>query len=144
MLSGEEGDQQLVERVQKGDKRAFDVLVLKYQHRIYSLVTRFVRDPDEVQDVVQEAFIKAYRNLNQYRGGSFKAWLLRIAKNLCIDHYRKNYARRREWEVPGGLDENQVASPADTADSSASDWREILSRGVGALAPQQKMVFICM
>jgi hypothetical protein len=63
MSSAEETDHQLVERVQKGDRRAFDVLVLKYQHRIYSLVTRFVRDPDEVQDVVQEAFIKAYRAL---------------------------------------------------------------------------------
>ena len=62
-LPPEDDDAQLVVRVQKGDKRAFDVLVLKYRHRIYSLCSRFVRDPDEVQDVVQEAFIKAYRAL---------------------------------------------------------------------------------
>ena len=94
MLSGEEGDQQLVERVQKGDKRAFDVLVLKYQHRIYSLVTRFVRDPDEVQDVVQEAFIKAYRALPGFRGESaFFTWLYRIAINTA-KYYLVSRARR--------------------------------------------------
>ena len=97
MLSGEEGDQQLVERVQKGDKRAFDVLVLKYQHRIYSLVTRFVRDPDEVQDVVQEAFIKAYRALPGFRGESaFFTWLYRIAINTA-----KNYLVSRARRPPG-------------------------------------------
>lgn len=97
MLSGEEGDQQLVERVQKGDKRAFDVLVLKYQHRIYSLVTRFIRDPDEVQDVVQEAFIKAYRALPGFRGESaFFTWLYRIAINTA-----KNYLVSRSRRPPG-------------------------------------------
>ena len=97
MFSGEEGDQQLVERVQKGDKRAFDVLVLKYQHRIYSLVTRFIRDPDEVQDVVQEAFIKAYRALPGFRGESaFFTWLYRIAINTA-----KNYLVSRSRRPPG-------------------------------------------
>jgi len=97
MFSGEEGDQQLVERVQKGDNRAFDVLVLKYQHRIYSLVTRFIRDPDEVQDVVQEAFIKAYRALPGFRGESaFFTWLYRIAINTA-----KNYLVSRSRRPPG-------------------------------------------
>jgi RNA polymerase sigma-70 factor (ECF subfamily) len=97
MFSGEEADQQLVERVQKGDKRAFDVLVLKYQHRIYSLVTRFIRDPDEVQDVVQEAFIKAYRALPGFRGESaFFTWLYRIAINTA-----KNYLVSRSRRPPG-------------------------------------------
>ena len=87
MIPGEEADQQLVERVQKGDKRAFEVLVLKYRHRIFSLVLRFVRDPDEVQDVVQEAFIKAYRALPAFRGDSaFYTWLYRIAINTAKNH----------------------------------------------------------
>ncbi|MFZ1834870.1 MAG: RNA polymerase sigma factor RpoE [Pseudomonadales bacterium] len=86
-MPGEEADQQLVERVQKGDKRAFEVLVLKYRHRIFSLVLRFVRDPDEVQDVVQEAFIKAYRALPAFRGDSaFYTWLYRIAINTAKNH----------------------------------------------------------
>ncbi|MCP4880055.1 MAG: RNA polymerase sigma factor RpoE [Gammaproteobacteria bacterium] len=80
-------DQQLVERVQAGDKRAFDLLVLKYQHKIISLVGRYVRDQHEAMDVSQEAFIKAYRALKNFRGDSqFYTWLYRIAINTA-----KNY-----------------------------------------------------
>lgn len=66
----QEQDQQLVERVQRGDKRAFDLLVLKYQHKILGLIVRFVHDAQEAQDVAQEAFIKAYRALGNFRGDS--------------------------------------------------------------------------
>ena len=77
-------DQLLVERVQKGDKRAFDLLIQKYQHRIVSLVSRYVSDPSEAQDVAQEAFIKAYRAIKRFRGDSaFYTWLYRIAINTA-------------------------------------------------------------
>ena len=80
-------DHQLVSRVQKGDKRAFDLLVLKYQYKLQAIVSRFVRDTDEVADVTQEAFIKAYRALPKFRGDSqFYTWLYRIAINTA-----KNY-----------------------------------------------------
>jgi RNA polymerase sigma-70 factor, ECF subfamily len=87
MIAGEDADQQLVQRVQNGDKRAFELLVLKYQHRIYSLISRFVRDADEVQDVAQETFIKAYRALPAFRAESaFYTWLYRIAINCAKNH----------------------------------------------------------
>ena len=71
-------DEQLVARVKKGDSRAFDLLVLKYQHKIMALISRYVHDQDEVQDVAQEAFIKAYRALPKFRGDSaFYTWLYR-------------------------------------------------------------------
>ena len=80
-------DQQLVARVQKGDKRAFDLLVLKYQHKIFAIIGRYVRDHAEVQDVAQEAFIKAYRALGNFRGDSaFYTWLYRIAINTAKNH----------------------------------------------------------
>ena len=80
-------DQELVRRVQQGDKKAFDVLVMKYQQRIVKLISRYVRDQDEVLDVTQEAFIKAYRALANFRGDSaFYTWLYRIAINTA-----KNY-----------------------------------------------------
>lgn len=80
-------DQQLVKRVQKGDKRAFDLLVLKYQHKIFSIIGRYVRDQAEVQDIAQEAFIKAYRALPKFRGDSaFYTWLYRIAINTAKNH----------------------------------------------------------
>ena len=83
-MSPEASDQQLVERVQRGDKTAFDLLSLKYQHRILALVGRYVRDADEVMDVTQEAFIKAYRALPRFRGDSqFYTWLYRIAINTA-------------------------------------------------------------
>ncbi len=90
-------DQQLVERVQAGDKRAFDLLVIKYQHKILGLVSRYVRDTSEVQDVTQEAFIKAYRALPRFRGDSaFYTWLYRIAINTA-----KNYLMAKSRRPPG-------------------------------------------
>ncbi len=80
-------DQELVERVQRGDKRAFDLLVLKYQPKIFGLIARYVHDSHEVQDVAQEAFIKAYRALPRFRGDSaFYTWLYRIAINTAKNH----------------------------------------------------------
>ena len=80
-------DQTLVEQVQRGDKQAFDVLVLKYQNKIIQLVNRYVHDSDEARDVAQEAFIKAYRAIGRFRGDSaFYTWLYRIAINTA-----KNY-----------------------------------------------------
>lgn len=95
---GEENtDKRLVELVQKGDKKAFDILVLKYQHRIVKLISRYVRDSSEVYDVAQEAFIKAYRALPGFRGESaFYTWLYRIAINTA-----KNYLIAQNRRPPG-------------------------------------------
>jgi RNA polymerase sigma-70 factor (ECF subfamily) len=80
-------DQALVERVQQGDKSAFDILVLKYQSKIIQLVNRYVHDPDEAMDVAQEAFIKAYRAIGRFRGDSaFYTWIYRIAINTAKNH----------------------------------------------------------
>jgi len=77
-------DKELVARVQRGDKKAFDMLVLKYQQKVLNLVSRYVRDSSESQDVAQEAFIKAYRALPSFRGESaFYTWLYRIAINTA-------------------------------------------------------------
>ena len=87
MSADREADQVLVERVQRGEKRAFDLLVLKYQHKVANLISRYVRDPAEVLDVTQEAFIKAYRALPKFRGDSaFYTWLYRVAINTAKNH----------------------------------------------------------
>lgn len=91
-MSERDVDAELVDRVQRGDKRAFDLLVLKYQRKIMRLLSRMVRDSSEVEDVAQEAFIKAYRALPQFRGDSaFYTWLYRIAINTA-----------RNWQVANG------------------------------------------
>ncbi len=80
-------DQQLVERVQRGDKRAFNLLVVKYERRLVRLLSRLVRDPHEVEDVAQETFIKAYRALPTFRGdAAFYTWLYRIGINTAKNH----------------------------------------------------------
>jgi RNA polymerase sigma-70 factor (ECF subfamily) len=87
MTSNKAADQLLVERVQNGDKKAFDVLVLKYQQKVANLISRYIRDPAEVLDVTQEAFIKAYRALPKFRGESaFYTWLYRVAINTAKNH----------------------------------------------------------
>ena len=96
MSDNQQTDQQLVSRVQKGDRRAFDLLVIKYQPKILSLIGRFVYDSSECQDVAQEAFIKAYRALPNFRGDSqFYTWLYRIAVNTA-----KNYLVSRGRKTP--------------------------------------------
>ncbi len=86
-MSERSNDQILVERVQNGDKKAFDLLVIKYQSRIVKVITRYMRDPVEALDLAQEAFIKAYRALPNFRGDSaFYTWLYRIAINTAKNH----------------------------------------------------------
>ncbi|MFT6265884.1 MAG: RNA polymerase sigma-70 factor (ECF subfamily) [Oleiphilaceae bacterium] len=87
-------DQKLVVRVQKGDKKAFDMLVIKYQGKVASIISRYVKDHHEIADVSQEAFIKAYRALENFRGESaFYTWLYRIAIN-CAKNYLTSKGRR--------------------------------------------------
>ncbi|MCJ8320327.1 MAG: RNA polymerase sigma factor RpoE [Colwellia sp.] len=86
-MSEQNVDQELVERVQRGDKNAYNLLVTKYQHKVASLVSRYVRNQSDVPDLVQEAFIKAYRALATFRGDSaFYTWLYRIAVNCAKNH----------------------------------------------------------
>ena len=106
-------DQILVERVKRGDKKAFDALVLKYQGRILNLVSRFVHEPGDAGDVAQEAFIKAYRALPGFRGESaFYTWLYRIAINTA-----KNYlasAGRRVLDRTADFDDMEQIDTSDT------------------------------
>jgi RNA polymerase sigma-70 factor (ECF subfamily) len=117
-------DYELVLRVQKGDKRAFDLLVLKYQYKVHSIIARFIRDSDEVKDVVQEAFIKAYRALPNFRGDSqFYTWLYRIAVNTA-----KNYLVARSRRPPSSdvdLDDAEFYSGSEQLKDVSSPENEL-------------------
>jgi RNA polymerase sigma-70 factor (ECF subfamily) len=105
-MSDREIDQQLVERAQRGDKHAFELLVTKYQRKLVRLLSRFIRDATEVEDVAQEAFIKAYRALPNFRGDSaFYTWLYRIGINTA-----KNYlvAMGRRAPTTTGMDAEEA------------------------------------
>ena len=111
--SAPDADQLLVTRVQQGDKKAFDVLVLKYQHRIMAVVSRFIRDHAEVQDVAQEAFIKAFRALPNFRGDSaFYTWLYRIAINTAKNHLVSRGRRPPSSDID--VDDAEFLSESDS------------------------------
>ena len=104
-----QADQELVSRVQSGDKRAFNLLVIKYQQKVANLIGRYLRDTTEVQDVTQEAFLKAYRALPGFRGDSaFYTWLYRIAINTV-----KNYLVAQGRRPPGDDVDAEVAEQMD-------------------------------
>ncbi|HRF87447.1 MAG: RNA polymerase sigma factor RpoE [Cellvibrionales bacterium] len=99
-----DSDEQLVARVQKGDKRSFDLLVLKYQHKVLALVRRYVKDHAEAEDVAQESFVKAYRAIGSFRGDSaFYTWLYRIAVNTA-----KNALDARKRRPASDVDIDEV------------------------------------
>jgi len=111
-MSERGNDQKLVVRVQQGDKTAFDLLARKYQHKIAKLVSRFVRDRSEVEDVTQEALIKAYRAIGSFRGESaFYTWLYRIAVNTA-----KNYLESMGRRPPGSDMEIEGAELIESGD----------------------------
>jgi RNA polymerase sigma-70 factor (ECF subfamily) len=134
-MSVEASDLSLVQRVQRGDRGAFDVLVLKYQHKVVKLVLRYVRNPAEAEDVAQEAFIKAYRALPKFRGDSaFYTWLYRIAINTA-----KNAAASRgrspiEYELDRDGEESYdvQARMKDTATPEALAMTEEIRSTVNA------------
>ena len=93
-------DLEIVKRVQRGDKSAFDLLVIKYQHKLAKLITPYVRDRDDVLDVVQESFIKAYKALPRFRGDSaFYTWLYRIAINTAKNYLTAQSRRPPRFDV---------------------------------------------
>ncbi|SDB06286.1 RNA polymerase sigma-70 factor, ECF subfamily [Pseudidiomarina indica] len=118
-MSEQEIDKVLVERVQQGDQRAFDLLVKKYQHKVMSLISRYVKQPADVPDVAQETFVKAYRALANFRGDSaFYTWLYRIAVNTA-----KNYLVAQGRKPPANdvdADEAEYYEGSEALRDSAS------------------------
>ncbi len=114
-------DRLLVKKVQSGDKRAFDMLVVKYQHRIMALVNRYVQDSAEIQDIAQEVFIKAYRALADFRGDSaFYTWLYRIAVNTAKNHL-VTMGRRPPTQDIDVIDAEQFSDARGLRDMASPD-----------------------
>jgi RNA polymerase sigma-70 factor (ECF subfamily) len=142
-------DQLLVERVKAGDKHAFDLLVLKYQHRIIKLIMRYVKDPAEAMDVSQDAFLKAYRAIPNFRGDSaFYTWMYRIAINTAKNHlvaarrrplqYAVDISEPEEFEWHPGLQES------DSPDGQAmgDDLRATIEKTIAELPDELRSAII--
>jgi len=129
-MSERDVDAELVARVQKGDKRAFDLLVLKYQRKIMRLLSRMIRDQGEIEDVAQEAFIKAYRALPQFRGESaFYTWLYRIAINTARNWQAANN-RRPSMSSVIETDDNETFDQIDNLTDISTPESLMASRQV--------------
>ena len=128
-MSEQNVDQQLVERVQRGDKNAFNLLVTKYQHKVANLVSRYVKNQSDVPDIVQEAFIKAYRALPNFRGDSaFYTWLYRIAVNCA-----KNQLVSSGRKPPGSdieIEDAEVYDSGEALRENASPEKLLLTQEI--------------
>lgn len=131
-MSSQDVDRELVARAQRGDKRAFELLVEKYQRKLARLLSRFVRDPSEVEDVTQEAFIKAYRALPGFRGDSaFYTWLYRIGINTA-KNYLMALGRRAPTSTEVEAEEAEGFEEADQLRDINTPESVLLSNEIGA------------
>ncbi|WP_299024188.1 sigma-70 family RNA polymerase sigma factor [uncultured Thermanaerothrix sp.] len=119
-----------IARALEGDLEAFNQLVLTYQDSAYNLAYRMLNDPDAAADVTQIAFIAAYRNLKTYRGGSFRAWVLRMVTNACYDELRRRKRRPTVTLEPFNRDEEEIESPTWLADNHLSPEEAVQMREV--------------
>ena len=139
-LSNRVSDQLLVDRVKAGEKHAFDLLVLKYQHKIIKLIMRYVKDPAEALDVSQEAFLKAYRALPKFRGDSaFYTWMYRIAINTAKNHLvaasRRPLNHAAEISEPEEFDWHPRLQNSDSPEGQAmgDELRQVLQATIESL-----------
>lgn len=121
---------QCIARALEGDLEAFNQLVLAYQDSAYNLAFRMLNDPDAAADVTQSAFIAAYRSLKTYRGGSFRAWVLRMVTNACYDELRRRKRRPTVALEPLNRDEEEIESPAWLMDDHLSPEEMVQLREV--------------
>ena len=135
-MGDREVDQQLVERAQRGDKHAFELLVVKYQRKLGRLLSRFIRDPAEVEDVTQEAFIKAYRALPSFRGDSaFYTWLYRIGINTA-KNYLVAMGRRAPTTTEFDSEEAENFEDGDQLRDLNTPEAELMTRQIAATVNQ--------
>jgi len=133
----------LVRRIQDGDREAFKELVGAYQQRVFQIAFAFFGNREDAMDIVQETFMRMHQKIGSYRKGySLQGWILQIAKNLCVDYFRKHYRRRREHEAGVSLDDIQVPAEESVSARRAGELKDLLSRSIRLLADRQRTIFI--
>jgi RNA polymerase sigma-70 factor (ECF subfamily) len=132
----------LVEKIKQGDRQAFMTVVRLYQKRVFLLAYSFFHNREDALDIVQETFLRLYQKVQMYeKGRNFRNWLLQIAKNICIDHYRKNQRKRSEWEMDADIGEMNVAAE-DDKNFRSLDLKDIMKRCLRKLTEKQRMIFV--
>ncbi|MGB2763967.1 MAG: RNA polymerase sigma factor [Candidatus Aminicenantaceae bacterium] len=133
----------LVERIKEGDREAFMTVTSLYQKKVFLLAFSFFRNKEDAMDIVQETFLRLYQKVYMFkRGKNFQSWLLQIAKNLCVDYYRKNYGKNREWQGEKPVDEMNLPVQNEADPFVSSDLKGIFSSCIKKLASKQRMIFV--
>jgi RNA polymerase sigma-70 factor (ECF subfamily) len=133
----------LIEKIKEGDREAFMTVTNLYQKRVFLLAYSFLRTRDDALDIVQETFLRFYQKVSMFRRGeNFQNWLLQIARNLCIDYYRKNYGKNRELKIDTPVEEMNLSAQNGQNPEVASDLRTIFSASIKKLAERQRMIFV--
>ncbi len=142
-------DTELIELFQNGDTAAFDTLFTRYQKRTYRLVQRFVSNPEDASDLTQDAFIRAYQGLGDFKSQcQFYSWLYRITVNLCIDFLRKKSRSEvllYDSDDSGELPMANIADPRSESPAKAVENKELrahIRRAVRRLPPKQRQIFV--
>lgn len=140
-------EQALIDAACQGDLASFNRLVLTYQGMTYNLAYRILGNAEGAEDAAQEAFIKAYRNLGQYRGGSFKAWLLRIVTNVCYDQLRHVQRRPANSLEDMAVDPEHAGRLVDPAEQPSDyalrqELSHVIQQGIDLLPAEQRLVLI--
>ncbi|MEO8396606.1 MAG: sigma-70 family RNA polymerase sigma factor [Chloroflexota bacterium] len=143
MVGNPEDEQALIRRATRGDLDAFNALVLRYQDSAYTLAYRIMGDPHSAADAAQDAMITAYRRLNTFRGGSFRAWLLRITTNQCYDELRRRQ-RRPAASIDDMGDEPALPDGADTPEEVVQqrELQRAMQNCINALNADQRVVLV--
>jgi RNA polymerase sigma-70 factor (ECF subfamily) len=147
MVSNPQDEQKLIRQAMKGNLDAFNALVLAYQDSAYTVAYRIMGDSDSAADVTQDSFITAYRRLNTYRGGNFRAWVLRIVTNTCYDELRRRKRRPATSLDEMGADMDDGAPIPDDAPSpeqavQQNELNRAIQNCIGELSESQRMVMV--
>jgi RNA polymerase sigma-70 factor (ECF subfamily) len=133
----------LLERAKNGDRAAFKAVISLYQRKVFLLAYSMLRNREDALDVVQETFMRLYQKLDAYeRQKNFQGWLLQIAKNLCIDYYRKHNSRRREMGSDKPIDDLKIAASDPESNPVSSEVRQVFLRSLDKLGDRQRTVFM--
>ena len=140
-------EQALIDSARKGDARAFNQLVLLYQRMAYNVAYRILSDPDAASDATQDAFLKAFKAMRKFRGGSFKAWLLRIVTNACYDQLRRKQRRPASSldDLPVEADHSYyMHDPAERPDEfvERQELSDTIQAGISTLPAEQRTVLV--
>jgi RNA polymerase sigma-70 factor (ECF subfamily) len=132
----------LVEKIKQGDKQAFMTVVSLYQKKVFLLAYSFFHNREDAMDIIQETFFRFYQKIHMYeKGKNLKNWLLQIAKNICIDHYRKNHSKRNELHIDRDISDMNLPAE-DDKNFRSLDLKDIMKRSLIKLTEKQRMIFV--